>query len=122
MQQILIIDDDSGVRTPLVEYLRANDYEVFEAENGKEGLEIFDSRPIDLVVTDIVMPEKEGLETIRDLKKRRPNLKIIAVSGSSARSSEYLHYAEKLGAHRVMLKPFDLQIMLYTIQELLSSV
>jgi DNA-binding response OmpR family regulator len=121
VHQILVIDDTSEIRTPLVEFLRFSGYEVFEAENGKQGLQIFDSRAIDLVLTDIVMPEKEGLETIMDLRKRKPNLKIIAMSGSSPRSSEYLHYAEKLGAHRVILKPFDFQIMLATIQELLAS-
>jgi DNA-binding response OmpR family regulator len=121
VQQILVIEDDSELRTPLVEFLRLSGYEVFEAENGNRGLEIFDSRPIDLVLTDIIMPEKEGLETIIDLKKRNPRLKIMAMSGDSSRSSEYLTYARRFGADRIVPKPFDFEVLVATIQEVLAS-
>jgi len=83
-------------------------YEVIEARNGSEALEIFQRDPVDLVMTDIIMPEKEGLETIGALKRKHPGVKIVAMSGGGRGSAtEYLKVAIMMGADRTIRKPFS---------------
>ena len=119
MPRILIVDDEREIRNLLREVFLAKGYEVVEAANGEDGLRVFQSTPVDLVMTDILMPEKEGLATIMELKKKNPKLKIIAMSGGSLKSSNYLEYARKLGADKVLQKPFDLRSVLEAVKELL---
>lgn len=120
MARILVIDDEKEIRSLLRELFVSRGYEVVEAENGEDGLRVFHSIPVDLVLTDIVMPEKEGLSTIMDLKKTNPELKIIAMSGGAAKSTQYLQFAQKFGAQKILEKPFDLQSVLMAVRELLS--
>jgi CheY-like chemotaxis protein len=85
MARILLIDDDDSFRTPLRLMLTHSGHFVIEARNGKEGLAMFTHADADLVITDIVMPEKEGLEVLMGLRKKEPPVKIIAISGGGAR-------------------------------------
>jgi len=97
-------------------------YDVVEAANGLEGLEIQRQEHFDLVLTDLIMPEKEGLETIQELRKRRADLKIIAMSGGGRGSGlDYLVMARQLGADRVLAKPFSNQELLKTVEGVLAS-
>jgi len=104
MARILIIEDDSAMRELMEETLKATGHEVFLAANGKQGLKLHHAEPVELVITDIYMPEMEGLEFITRLRQRS-NVPIIAVSGNS--NVEALEKAMKLGAMRTLAKPFQ---------------
>lgn len=120
--RILVIDDDEQVRILLKRIMEWAGYEVVEAENGRQGVRCQRSQSVDLVITDLIMPEQEGLETIRELRKDFPDLKIIAISGGGRIDPEtYLAAAGELGANRIFSKPFDIQVMLNTVRELLAD-
>jgi CheY-like chemotaxis protein len=121
MPQILIIDDEEQVRAVFKEVLERSGYEVFEAANGKEGLRLQRKQPADLIITDLIMPEKEGLETIRELRLEFPEVKIIAVSGGGRIGPvQYLDVAKKLGAARTFDKPVDLEELVQAVQGILK--
>jgi len=121
MARILIVDDEDMVRLTLRKFLETAGHEVFEAENGEKGLKAFQDQPADLVITDIIMPEKEGIETIVDLKKEVPDLPIIAISGGGRIGNmDFLEIAGKLGARHVLSKPFDRQELLRLVDECLT--
>lgn len=109
MARILVVDDEEIVRVTLRQMLEKAGHQVFEAANGLEALRAFEKREADLVITDIIMPEKEGIETIMELRQRKPDLKIIAMSGGGRTGTmEYLHLAKSLGADNVLPKPFKM--------------
>lgn len=122
MSRILIIDDDPHVRDLLVRVLEHEGYEVSLAANGLEGLDAARSVRPDLVITDIFMPEKEGLTTIMDLKRIRPSMGVIAISGGGhfARG-DYLDVAIDMGASAGLPKPLDLDRLRATVARLLES-
>jgi len=121
MQRILIIDDDHHVLLMTKKMLERVGFEVDLASNGNEGLELFKRLSVDLVITDIIMPEKEGLETIREMKRLRSDLKIIAMSGGGKVSSDnYLNTAKIFGASKIISKPFSQKQMVSAVQELLG--
>ena len=108
MQKILVIDDDVLVRDTIVRILERKGYQVLVAGDGARGLRIFRSERPDLVITDIIMPEKEGLETIREIRGESPDAKIIAISGGARIGNmDFLDVAGKLGASEIIPKPFD---------------
>ena len=117
MEHILVVDDTADIRGYLGDTLKSAGYHVHEAENGSTVIELLESNPVDLVVTDVVMPVTEGIETIRDVKRLFPDIKIIATSGYYF----YLQMAGKLGADRVFEKPFDAEKLLAEIRALLRS-
>lgn len=118
--RILLIDDDVAVRTMLRQTLTHFGHTVTEARNGKEGLELFALAEFDLVITDIVMPEKEGLEVLMELRKRQPPMKIIAISGGGRQNAMgYLQTARFLGATKVMAKPFSNESLIAAVDELM---
>lgn len=122
MRRILIIDDDHHILLMIKKMLERAGFEVDLASNGNEGLELFKKMPVDLVITDIIMPEKEGLETIREMKRLRPDLKIIAMSGGGKVSSDnYLNTAKIFGASRTLAKPFSQKQMVSAVQDLLGK-
>ena len=95
-------------------------YIVFEAENGKDAIAHFKPSMTDLVVTDLIMPEEDGLKVIMKLKELKPSLKIIAISGGGkAGPGGYLNLAKALGAHAVLSKPFSINDLISKIEELL---
>ncbi len=121
MKRILVIDDDVQVRELLRLILEQGGYEVIEAGDGNEGLDRFRTEPTDLVITDIIMPEKEGIQTIRDLQRGSPEVKIIAISGGGRLSAEdCLETAECFGVDRTFTKPFRGAELLEAIQDLLG--
>ncbi|MDY0389934.1 response regulator [Desulfobulbus oligotrophicus] len=118
--RILVIDDDDQMRTLLRQVMEWAGYEVMEAENGREGMQKHLKQPADLVITDLIMPEQEGLETITSLKKAYPAIKIIAISGGGRIGPEaYLPAAQELGADKVFTKPFDVHELAEAVRELL---
>ena len=121
MANILIIDDDNQFRTMLRKMIERNGHEVVEASDGKEGIKRYRKNPTDLIITDLIMPEKDGVETIQELKKDFPNIKIIAISGGGRLGpQDYLHIAKMLGAQRTLTKPIELPELLKAIDELLE--
>jgi DNA-binding NtrC family response regulator len=121
MSTILIIDDEASFRKMTAKLLLGKGFDVVEAIDGNQGLELFKKHRPDLVITDIVMPDKEGLETIKELRKLDPEVKIIAISGGGIVDPKmYLDLASKFGAIRTFAKPFDSDILLLTIKEVLS--
>jgi len=122
MARILIIDDDDDVRTMLSLTLTQFGHSVIEARDGKEGLQRFAETNPDLVITDIVMPEKEGLEVLMELRKKQPAPKVIAISGGGRQStSDYLRAAKYMGASRVLEKPFSQEALFEAINDLLAG-
>jgi CheY-like chemotaxis protein len=123
MAQILLVDDDHTVRTLLCLMLEREGHTVVQGTNGVEALERLRDHPIDLVITDLVMPEKEGLETIIEVRKNYPWLKVIAISGGGTGSSKtYLNLAKRLGAECVLRKPFFGDDLLREIRSVLAQV
>jgi CheY-like chemotaxis protein len=121
MPQILIIDDEEQIRAVFREMLERFGYEVFEATNGEEGLRLQREKPADLIITDLIMPEKEGLETIRELRQEFPEVKIIAVSGGGRIGpAQYLDVAKKLGATCTLQKPVGLDQLRQEVHRLLK--
>ncbi len=122
MATILVIDDDQEVREFLVTVLERAGHEVESASNGRDGVATFRANPCQVVITDIIMPEKDGIETILDLRREHPDLKVIAISGGGRTTPEnYLHSARLLGADRAIRKPFKNDDILHAIDELVQE-
>ena len=120
--RILIIDDDELMREFMCDMLQEAGYEVVEARDGAMGIRKQKANPCDLVITDIIMPEKEGLETIVELKRDDPQLRIIAVSGgASAQKFDFLSVAKEFGADRILQKPFKNIELLEAVKTLLGE-
>ncbi len=108
MARVLVIDDEPLARFTMREILETAGHDVVEAKNGKQGISFQRAVPFDIVVTDIIMPEKEGVETIIELKRDFPDLPIIAISGGGrTRNLDFLKIAEQYGADRILAKPFS---------------
>ncbi|MCD6598260.1 MAG: response regulator [Bacteroidales bacterium] len=122
MSRVLVIDDEPYILLMLKKLFEKEGFEVDIAINGDEGIRIFSKYPADVIITDIVMPEKEGLETIREFKQTNPDLKIIAISGGGRiDSKEYLDSARLFGASKVFRKPFKQREMVNAVNELLKE-
>lgn len=122
MARILIIDDESAISVMLKRMVEKAGHETRIAANGVEGMQLFDTFSPELLITDIVMPEKEGLELIFELRRKIPELKIIAISGGGRFQYEgYLNSAKHLGANMVFQKPLDLKALMNGISELLLA-
>jgi DNA-binding response OmpR family regulator len=122
-QHIMVIDDVSGIRLLLRDCLKAAGYGVCLAANGQEGLQLFHAQPADLVITDIFMPERDGLEVIRELRQRHPTLPIIAISGEARVPTQtMLPVAKALGANQVMVKPFRMRDLIANVKALLPPL
>lgn len=122
MTKILIIDDDNEFREMLHEMVEREGYIVYSAPDGAEGIKIHNREKPGLVIIDIIMPEKEGLETILELKKNAPDLKIIAISGGGrSHPGDYLRTAKHFGADRTLAKPFTKDDLLNSISDVLKT-
>jgi len=121
MAGILLVEDNNDLRGMLKNSLEKSKYVVIEASNGREASQKFNSALVDLVVTDLLMPEQDGIGLIMELKKSNPDIKIIAISGGGkAGPANYLNIAETLGADAVFAKPFSLQEFMAQVNELLT--
>ncbi|MEK7407135.1 MAG: response regulator [Acidobacteriota bacterium] len=116
--RILVVDDDADVRLVLRRMLEGAGHEVIEAPNGKAAMAECRSQPVDLMITDIFMPEQEGMETISQVRREYPHLKIIAVSGQT--SALYLKMTKLLGAQATLEKPLRMEKVLETVKEVLG--
>lgn len=117
MAEILVIEDDPQLQQVMARILKTAGHVVHVAGNGRAGLQLFDECHPDLVITDIVMPEMEGIETIRALRRKDSDVPVLAVSGSRAR---YLEAATKLGATAALGKPFGADELLLMVEDLLG--
>jgi DNA-binding response OmpR family regulator len=115
MPMILIIDDEETIRVLLRSALQAEGYEVAEAVNGREGLERYRDRPADLVITDIVMPELNGLDMLLELTREFLYAKVIAISGAGEQKN-LLDVAKLLGARQTFQKPFSMPQLLSAVR------
>jgi DNA-binding NtrC family response regulator len=106
MARILVIDDDGDMRTLLEQTLGAAGHEVMSARDGRDGMRLYRAAPAQLVITDLFMPNQEGLETIIQLRRDFPGLPIIAMSGRTG-ASTMLSIARRLGAFAILEKPFE---------------
>lgn len=119
---ILVIDDDAAVRKTICDGLHDFGYMVWDAENGECAMSKIDNgaRP-DMVITDIIMPDKSGIQTIMEIRNRYPDIKILAISGGgNARNVDYLDVARKLGAHAIMHKPIRMKELEEMVGEMMG--
>lgn len=122
MPDILVIDDEPAIRKVLRNILERSGYDVLTAESGVKGLQVFEARRPNLTITDLIMPDKEGLELIREMKAIDPDAKIIAMSGGGfGKAHTYLKLAERFGAASTFVKPVDAKEMISIIQSLLNA-
>ncbi len=122
MAKILIADDEESVLEVVRRILAVDGHEVIEARDGEEALRKIRTDKPELAVIDLFMPRKEGLETIMQIRKSFPDLKIIAVSGGNpTHGMSFLELATRLGAHRTLAKPFSMQEIRDTIADLLAE-
>lgn len=122
MAQILIIDDDELLRGVLAQALELAGHKVVQAGNGQEGVDLFRAGQADLVITDLVMPVQEGVETIMQLRRYRRDVPIIAMSGGVPNSKVYLGIAGKIGAKRILAKPFTPTQLIEAVEEVLAEL
>lgn len=120
MKRILVVDDEEDVRRVACTFLEDAGYETCEAANGVEALERLRAIPCDLVLTDLVMPEKEGAETVMEMRKSHPEIGIIAMSGVVG-AEFYLRAARMLGAGSTLLKPFTREELIESVEAMLVS-
>ena len=118
---ILLIDDDPLVAFTVERMLEGGGYTVIRADDGEKGLKILGNQKVDLVITDIIMPVKEGIETIREIRAHDTELPIIAVSGGGqGAGGSYLRMAQALGATEVLAKPFEQDDLLAAVKRCLE--
>lgn len=120
---VLVIDDDELVRATLVDTLQTAGLTVITAANGRIGVDLLESTAVQAVVTDILMPDQEGLETIREIKRKYPDLGILAISGGGASGidTQLLKFARELGADRTLPKPFSAGELVTAVRDILSA-
>ncbi len=132
MLRVLIIDDEEDIRDVLYDVLNRAGFEIDVASTGEEGLDKLRSKPPDVIVTDIIMPGKDGIATIREIRKELPNAKIIAISGggnlgpdayepNSIKTTAYLAAAGEAGADVILPKPFDREALMEAIRTLTAG-
>ena len=123
MTNILVVDDEAPVRNLLKDVLEKEGYTVFTAETGVKASTIYDSNDIDLIITDLVMPEKGGIDLIMELKKKEPNIKVIAISGGGGITGrfDYLPIAKLVGASEIIAKPFQVTEIRAQVAKMLAA-
>ncbi len=123
MANILVVDDEAPVRNLLKDVLGKEGYTVFTAETGVEASTLYHSNDIDLIITDLVMPEKGGIDLIMELKKQDPDLKVIAISGGGGTTGrfDYLPIAKLVGATEIIAKPFQVTEIRAQVAKMLAT-
>src|SRR5258708_7014052 len=113
--RVLVIEDNADVREYLRLALESQDYQVLTARNGKEALGLLNGQAIDAVVTDLFMPEMDGIETIAALRQRLPGVRVVAISGRPG--VDYLTVARELGVAHTLRKPFEIDQLLKALKD-----
>lgn len=121
MKKILVVDDEIGMRQMLEDLLDAN-YEVTLAENGRKAMDLLAKTSFDLMITDLVMPEMNGIDLVMAVKQKNPGQKVIAMSGGGGISGhfDYLPVVQLLGADKIFAKPFQLQEFMAAVKLILG--
>ncbi|MBN2273376.1 MAG: response regulator [Bacteroidales bacterium] len=117
MKHILVVDDNLMMRKLIRNLFHNDNYIIEEATNGVEGLEIVKQHPVDLIITDIIMPKMEGIEMIMNLRRDFPDIKIIAISGGKP---YYLYMAKKLGIDGIFTKPLNHDAFLKAVKKVIQ--
>jgi CheY-like chemotaxis protein len=120
-RRILVVDDDPAVRDSIAVVLESAGFLVDQAAQGVTALRLLRVHEPDLIITDILMPQKEGIETIREIRLLLPDTPIIAISGGTEGGADYLKMAQTFGANAVMAKPFDPLVMLKLVHRLIFA-
>lgn len=121
MANLLIVDDEDMVRMTLRQILEKAGHSVVEAIDGQDALRVFGDNKIDLVITDIVMPNMDGIEAIMALRDEQPFLKIIAISGGGrTKNMDFLELAKEIGAKEILAKPFEKSQVIETVNKILN--
>jgi DNA-binding response OmpR family regulator len=119
---ILLIEDEPAVRETVRQVLASEGHDVICASDGRKGVDLFRKSVFDLVVTDIIMPEKEGIQTISEIRAINPRARIIAMSGGGrVGSTDFLSVASKLGANDTIAKPFDPEDLIAKVDKLMKA-
>ena len=123
MTRVLIVDDDPDIRASLGVVLRAAGYETLTAADGAQGLACIYAEHIDVLVIDVFMPERDGIETIAEVRRECPRLKVIAMSGGGDRRkrADYLEVARQIGADSTLSKPFDASRLLVALRDVIGA-
>lgn len=122
MANILVVDDEALLRRVVRKMLEAAGHQVLEAGNGNEALAMVAQTPPDLIIMDVLMPEREGIETIASLRRAKSAIPILAVSGGGrTKMTEFLKIAERFGADASLRKPFDQKTLLGAVERLLNK-
>ncbi len=122
MKRVMIVDDEEQIRDVLMKILQRHGYQVVVAEHGRQAVSIFESNPVDLIITDITMPQMDGLETIRTILSNNPQVPIIAISGGGHRFPDYfLPMAQQSGAKMVLKKPIRSQELVKAVESLIGG-
>lgn len=123
MANILVVDDEAPVRSLLSDVLEKEGYTVFSAATGVEATDIYNNNAIDLIITDLVMPEKGGIDLIMELKNRDPKVKVIAISGGGGITGrfDYLPIAKLVGASEIIAKPFQIADIRAQVARILAA-
>ena len=120
MAAILIVDDDDLTRIVVKRILEIDHHTIFQAANGQEALQVVSTSPVDLLITDILMPERDGLDVVAQVRGTHPWVKVLAYSGGgSLRDFDVLTYAKEAGAHAALQKPFSVSDLLSAVDKLL---
>ena len=121
MKQILIIDDEPQIRSMLKKMLEQEGFDIIVASDGKEGMKLFEKDPVDLVITEIIMPEKDGIEVILALRKDYPDVPIFAISGGGRKPPDgYLKMAKLSGAQAIFEKPIEKEELFDAVKKALE--
>lgn len=121
MAHILLVDDDPALLAAMVDHLHAAGHRTTLAANGKIAVDLTKNTHFDLIIIDLIMPEQEGLETIRELRKRFPALKLIAMSGGGTHAKNNLHVAQHFGAVLTLVKPFSVKVLEEAVNRVLQT-
>jgi DNA-binding NtrC family response regulator len=122
MKRILLVDDEEAIRSMISVVLKADDREFVEAANGSEAQELLSASSFDLVISDVIMPDCDGIELVMSIRHKHPDLPVIIMSGGGrVQATHYLKLAEKLGAAKVFEKPFDTAEFRSKVAELLGE-
>ncbi len=121
MAIILLIDDDSQLRGMLKQMLERDSHSVIEAEDGEAGVKIAKDKGIDLIISDLIMPGKDGIMAIQEMLQKNPKVRIIAMSGGATGNAAWSPIATKAGAFRVLKKPFAQKQLIETVNEALQA-